>query len=244
MRRSAINFRTFDAGGGQLARKFWEEAGHGREPRDLRRGTKGSVAAEKFVAAQAGERHFQSRLACRPGNEISIDSVHAGLIERGDGFIEARFHVTARESHLAMFGPQALGSLARDFRFAEFGVGEGNSESVNAFLHVAGQRGNGRRVQAATEKHANGNVRDQVTSYSILEERTNGGGGGGEIFLVCGSAFSVLVLIKLLSEIPVKLWLGHAARVVRVDFHEMSGRKGENAFDHGHGLTDGAEQQI
>src|SRR3984957_14870783 len=141
MRGAGINFGALEAGGAKLARKFWKEASHGREPRDLRRGTKGSVAAEKFVAAQAGERHFQSRLARRPGNEISIDSVHAGLIEGGDGFIEARFHVTARESHLAMFGPQALGSLARDFRFAEFGVGEGNSESVNAFLHVAGQRG-------------------------------------------------------------------------------------------------------
>jgi hypothetical protein len=37
-----------------------------------------------------------------------------------------------------MFGAQALRGIARDFGFAELGVGECDGESVNAFLHAAG----------------------------------------------------------------------------------------------------------
>ena len=54
-----------------------------------------AIAAEEFVAAQAGERNFQSRLARRPGNEIGVDAVHAGLIEGRNGFVEPREHFVA-----------------------------------------------------------------------------------------------------------------------------------------------------
>ncbi len=143
-----------------------------------------------------------------------------------------------------MVGPQALRGVARDLGFAEFGVGECDGKSMNAFLHVAGERGDGGGIQAAAEKHADGNVRDEMAADGIFQQRTNGGGGGGKILLVGSSGFGFLVLIKFLDEIPVEFWLGDAARVVRADFYEMSWRQGEDAFDHRHRFADGTKQQV
>ena len=69
-----------------------------------------------------------------------------------------------------MFGAEALGGVARDFGFAEFGIGEGDGECVNAFLHLAGERGDYGGVQAAAEKDADGNVGDQMTADGIFEK--------------------------------------------------------------------------
>src|SRR5258707_2825709 len=55
----------------------------------------GGVAGEKLVAAEAGERDLQADLARGPGNEVSVESVHRGLIEGADGFVEAGEHVRA-----------------------------------------------------------------------------------------------------------------------------------------------------
>ena len=58
--------------------------------------------------------------------------------------------------------PRRLAVL-RVIRFAESSVGEGDGKSVNAFLHVAGERGDGGGVQAAAEEKRRRNIRDEVT---------------------------------------------------------------------------------
>ena len=68
------------------------------------------------------------------------------------------------------------------------------------FCTLAGERGDGCGIQAAAEKYADGNVRDEMTANGICKERTNGGGGGGEIFLVRCSGFGFLVLINSLVK--------------------------------------------
>ena len=69
VRSAAIRFRALKDGGGEFAERRGNDARHGGDARDLRRGAKRSVAAEEFVAAETGERDFQTGLARGPGDE-------------------------------------------------------------------------------------------------------------------------------------------------------------------------------
>ena len=89
------------------------------ESADAWSAAKGGVAAKEFVAAEAGQSHFQSRLARGPGDEVGVDAVHAGKVERAQRFFQALESLFPEEQELAMVGSQAVCGGLGNLRFAE-----------------------------------------------------------------------------------------------------------------------------
>src|ERR1700690_1908294 len=123
---------------------------------------KGRVAAKKLVAPEARKRNLQARLARCPGGEVSVDAVHARLVERANSLVESHQHLVARQLQFAVLSAQAIGRMARLFAFGEFNVRERDGKRVDARAVAAGQRGKSRRIQSAAQKNAYRNISKEM----------------------------------------------------------------------------------
>ena len=74
-----------------------------------------------------------------------------------------------------MIGAEALCCAPSGFRFAEFEIGERDCEGVNTALRAAGERGDGRRIEAAAKKYADRHIGDQMAGDCLLEQRAHSG---------------------------------------------------------------------
>jgi hypothetical protein len=148
-----------------------DESRSGGDRTDAGSGAKSGIAAEQLVAAEAGKSHFQSRLARRPGHEISVDAIHAGKVKRAQGFLQALESFFAREQELAMVGAQAVGGRLGNLRFAEIDFRKDYRERLNVAVIAAGERGDGGRVDAAAQENAQRNIGDQVFTDGTFQER-------------------------------------------------------------------------
>src|SRR6266446_2228049 len=90
----------------------------------------GRVAGEKFVAAEARERDLQADLARGPGNEVSVEAVHRGLIEGADG----------------------IGDAASERCFVIRRIRKREREALDTFLRASCECGDGAGVEAARKK--------------------------------------------------------------------------------------------
>ena len=87
-----------------MAQRKWEQPGERHHTCHTWSGTERGVAAENFIAAQAGERDFEAGLTRRPGYEIRVYAIDARLIESGNGIIEMQLHFIAAQKQLGMLG--------------------------------------------------------------------------------------------------------------------------------------------
>ena len=132
---------------------------------------KGSIAAENLVAAQPRERHFQPRLTDPPRDDVHVDAVHRGLIERTHRLFQPRLHLFSAELEFLVLRAEALSRLPGEFPFAEVLLGEDDRKSVDVSSLAAGQRGERSGIDAAAQENPQRHIRDQVAANDIFEQR-------------------------------------------------------------------------
>src|SRR5258708_2934820 len=107
----------------------------------------------------------------RPGDEIGVQSIHGGLIQRVHRFIDLREDLFGYVEYLFMVGFEVLRFLARNFRLAETLLGKHDRERAQVTLATAGERYQRRGIEAAREEHAKRNVGDQVVADGFFQQR-------------------------------------------------------------------------